>query len=156
VNRYLICVAAFLLGSALIAAVYLGLLTWAQGWGYALGQFRRDGAYVWAIIIAFGVESALYSILRLHLFMPVASTAPAGAMVGATGATSTTAMVACCVHHVTNVLPILGVSAAAGFLARYQRPFMLVGLAMNIAGILAMLMILYGQRRKLQAVVLTA
>jgi hypothetical protein len=33
---------------------------------------------------------------------------------------------------------------------------MLVGLAMNIAGILAMLMILYGQRRKLQAVVLTA
>ena len=50
---------------------------------------------------------------------------------GTSGGTSVTAMVACCLHHVTDVLPILGLSAAATFLTRYQRPFMLIGLGMN-------------------------
>jgi hypothetical protein len=71
---------------------------------------------------------------------------------GASGGTSATAMVACCIHHVTDVLPILGISAAASFLTRYQRPFMLVGLAMNFIGIIVMLAVLYRERRKLQPV----
>lgn len=71
-------------------------------------------------------------------------------MMGTSGATSATAMVACCIHHVTDVLPILGLSAAASFLTRYQRPFMLIGLAMNIVGIIVMLVILYRERQKLQ------
>jgi hypothetical protein len=58
-------------------------------------------------------------------------------------------MVACCIHHVTDVLPVLGLSAAATFLTRYQRPFMLVGLVMNIVGILVMLIVLYREYRKL-------
>lgn len=66
---------------------------------------------------------------------------------GASGGTSATAMVACCIHHVTDVLPILGLSAAASFLTRYQRPFMLIGLAMNMVGIIVMLVILYRERQ---------
>jgi hypothetical protein len=62
--------------------------------------------------------------------------------------------VACCIHHVTDVLPILGLSAAAGFLTRYQRPFMLVGLAMNLIGISVMLFVLYRERQKPQPVFL--
>jgi hypothetical protein len=73
-------------------------------------------------------------------------------MLGTSGGTSTTAMVACCLHHVTNVLPVLGLSAATAFLSRYQRPFMLVGLAMNIGGILFMLLVLYRARRRLYPV----
>ena len=71
---------------------------------------------------------------------------------GTSGGTSATAMVACCIHHVTDVLPILGLSAAAGFLARYQHPFMLLGLAMNLMGIGVMLFVLYRERQKLQPV----
>ena len=69
---------------------------------------------------------------------------------GASGSTSVTAMVACCLHHVTDVLPVLGLSAAATFLTRYQRPFMLVGLGTNILGILVMLSVLYREYRKIQ------
>jgi hypothetical protein len=58
-----------------------------------------------------------------------------GALAGASGGTSTAAMVACCAHHVTDVLPLLGLSAAATFLAEYRIPFMLVGLATNLIGI---------------------
>lgn len=149
-KRYLIPLAAFLLGSTLIAGVYFGILTWAQGWDYASSQFSLNFWYVVPIWVGFGIQAALYSILRFRLFLPTTNAGHTGAMMGTNGVTSTTAMVACCLHHVADVLPILGLSAAATFLTRYQRPFMLVGLGMNIIGIIAMLVVLYRERRKFQ------
>ena len=151
-KRYLIPLTAFLLGSTLMAGVYFGILTWAQGADYAASQFALNRWYVLPIWVAFGIQAALYSILRFRLFISTVSTGPAGAMMGTSGGTSVTAMVACCLHHVTDVLPILGVSAAATFLTRYQRPFMLIGLGMEIIGVIVMLVILYRERKKLQPV----
>ena len=91
-KRFFIPFVAFLLGSALIASFYIGILTWAQGWDYASSQFIRDRWYVIPIILGFGIQAALYSILRLRLFIPVTSTGHAGSMLGATGATSATPM----------------------------------------------------------------
>jgi len=153
-KRFFIPLAAFMLGSAFISSFYLGILTWLQGWDYASSQFLRDRWYVIPIILGFGVQASLYSILRFRLFVPVTSMHGTGTMMGASGGTSATAMVACCIHHVTDVLPILGLSAAASFLTRYQRPFMLVGLAMNLIGIGIMLFVLYRERQKLQPVLL--
>jgi hypothetical protein len=151
-RRYLIPLVAFLLGSSLMAGVYFGILTWAQGWEYASKQFLLNRWYVLPIWAGFGIQAALYSILRFRLFIPTTTTGHTGAMMGTSGGTSVTAMVACCLHHVTDVLPILGLSAAATFLARYQRPFMLVGLGLNTIGIIAMLVVLYRARQKLQLV----
>ena len=155
VKRFLMPLAAFVLGSAFIASFYIGILTWAQGWDYASSQLARDRWYVIPIIVGFGIQAALYTILRFRLFIPITSTGHAGSMMGASGGTSATAMVACCIHHVTDVLPILGLSAAASFLTRYQRPFMLVGLAMNLVGIGVMLFVLYRERQKFQLVLET-
>jgi hypothetical protein len=152
VKRYLIPLIGFLLGSSLMAGVYFGILIWAQGWEYASKQFLLNRWYVVPIWVGFGIQAALYSILRFRLFVPTTTTGHAGAMMGTSGSTSVTAMVACCLHHVTDVLPILGLSAAATFLTRYQRPFMLVGLALNLIGIVAMLIVLYRERQKLQPV----
>ena len=154
-KRFVIPIAAFVFGSAFIASFYIGILTWAQGWDYATSQLMRDRWYVLPIIIGFGVQAALYTILRFRLFIPITSTGHAGSMMSASGGTSATAMVACCIHHVTDVLPILGLSAAASFLTRYQRPFMLFGLAMNLIGIGLMLFVLYRERQKLQPVLET-
>jgi hypothetical protein len=151
-KRILMPLGAFLLGATFIATFYIGILTWAQGWNYASGQLSRDRWYVLPIIIGFGIQAALYAILRFRLFVPVSSTGHGGALMGASGGTSAAAMVACCIHHVTDVLPILGLSAAASFLTRYQRPFMLIGLGMNIIGILVMLYVLYRERQKLSTV----
>ena len=159
-KRILTPLAAFLLGSTFIASFYIGILTWAQGWDYASSQFVRDRWYVIPIILGFGVQAALYTVLRFRLFIPVTSTAYTGSMtpvkgvMSASGGTSATAMVACCIHHVTDVLPILGLSAAASFLTRYQRPFMLVGLAMNLIGIGVMIFVLYRERQKPQPLLL--
>lgn len=149
-KRDLIPLGAFLLGFSLIAGAYFGILTWAQGRDYAAGQFLLNRWYVLPIWIGFGIQAALYSILRFRLFVPVASPGHPGAILGANGATSTAAMVACCLHHAADLLPVLGLSAAAAFLARYQRPFMLAGLGMNVAGILVMLAVLYRERQKLR------
>lgn len=149
-KRFLIPLTAFILGSSLIAGAYFGILAWAQGWEYAASQFSLNRWYVLPIWLGFGIQAALYSILRFRLFLPTASTGHTGALMGTSGATSTTAMVACCFHHVTDVLPILGLSAAATFLTRYQRPFMLIGLTTEVIGIIGMLVVLYRERKKLQ------
>lgn len=148
-KRFLIPPLAFFLGSTLIASFYLGILTWLQGWDYAFSQFVRDRWYVLPITIGFGIQAAIYSILRFRLFIPATTTGHGGAVMGTSGTTSATAMVACCLHHMTDVLPILGLSAAASFLTRYQRPFMLLGLGMNILGIIVMLVVLYRERQKI-------
>src|SRR6266508_4059345 len=155
-RRYLIPTLAFVLGSSFIAGVYFGILTWAQGWQSALQIFLANRVYVIPIWISFGIQAALYSILRFRLFLPVTSSGHSGVLtpikgvMGTSGGTSVTAMVACCLHHVTDVLPILGVSAAATFLTRYQRPFMLLGLGLNLLGVLVMLIVLYREYQKVK------
>jgi hypothetical protein len=56
-------------------------------------------------------------------------------------------MVACCAHHVTDLLPILGISAAAAFLARYQSALMLVGLFTTYLGASIMVYFIFRERR---------
>ena len=151
-RRYLIPSIAFLAGSSLIAAIYFGILILAQGWVSAVDIFLPNRWYVIPIWISFGIQAGLYSVLRFRLFVPVTSQAHTGTVVGTSGGTSVTAMVACCLHHVTDVLPVLGLSAAATFLTRYQRPFMLASLGVNLIGILVILVILYRERKRLQPV----
>lgn len=155
-RRYLIPLNAFILGSLLIAGIYFGILIWAQGRESAMSIFLPNRWYVIPIWITFGIQAALYSILRFHLFIPTSVTAQSGAIspltgvMGTSGGTSVTAMVACCIHHVTDVLPVLGLSAAATFLTRYQRPFMLLGLGMNIVGMIIILIVLYREYQKVK------
>ncbi len=151
-RRYLIPPVAFLLGASLVAGIYFGILILAQGRDAALSVFLSNQWYVIPIWITFGIQAALYSILRFRLFIPTTSPGHTGALVGTSGGTSVIAMVACCLHHVTDVLPILGLSTAATFLTHYQRPFMLVGLGLNVIGMIVMLITLYREYRKIQPV----
>lgn len=146
-KRILIPLGAGLAGALLLTALYFGIVSWAESPKHALDQFWQDRWIVFPIIAGFGVQAALYTVLKLRLFVPVAAAGSSGGLMGAGGASSTLAMVACCVHHVTDVLPILGLTAAAAFLAEYRIPFMLVGLGMNLVGIIVMLAILFKARR---------
>lgn len=143
-------------GAAFLTAVYFGIVSWAESPQHALELFWEDRWIVFSIILGFGVQAALYIILKKRLFVPVTHTGPSGALTGASGGMSTAAMVACCAHHVTDVLPILGLTAAATFLAEYRTAFMVAGLGMTLAGIVFMLVVLIRERRKaLQMLTLT-
>ena len=147
-KRILWPVGAGILGTGLLTFLYFGIVSWAESPTHALNLFWEDRWIVLPIILGFGVQTALYVILKKRLFVPVTHTGPSGALTGAGGGMSTMAMVACCAHHVTDVLPILGLTAAAAFLAEYRIAFMLVGLGTTVLGIIVMLMILFKERRK--------
>lgn len=147
-QRILWPTAAFIMGAGFLTFLYFGIVSLAEGPQHALGLFGEDRWFVLPIILGFGLQSALYIILKKQLFIPVTQTAHSGAMTGVSGSVSTTAMVACCIHHLTDVLPILGLTAAAAFLAEYRTVFMVIGLGMTFLGIGVMLTILFKERRK--------
>ncbi len=137
-----------LAGVAFLTSLYFAIVSWAESPQHALDLFWDQRWIILPLIVGFGVQSALYIILKKRLFVPDTQPAAAGAITGAGGATSTLAMVACCAHHVTEMLPILGLTAAATFLAEYQTAFMLAGQGTTLAGIAVMLFILARERRK--------
>ena len=138
-------VIAGLLGALFLAGLYLGIVTLAQGWDHAAELFRQDKALIVPIIAGFGIQVGLYTFIRVGLH---ATARGMGTMTGAGGGTSTVAMVACCAHHVADVLPVLGLTAAATFLAAYRITFMLVGLGTTLSGIGIMLVIFARERRR--------
>lgn len=141
--------AAGFLGSGALTLLYFGIVSLAESRAHALQLFWDDRWIVLPIILGFGVQAALYTILKKRLFIPAAGAGAATtAYTGASGGMSTVAMVACCAHHVTDVLPILGLTAAAAFLAQYRVTFMVVGLGTTLLGILFMLVTLWKARQE--------
>ncbi len=131
------------LAAGALLGLYLGLITLAQGWQHAIEQFEIDLGFVLALAIGFGIQVGLFTYLRvLHARM-----AAGGVGMAASTGTSTAAMLACCAHHVSDVLPVLGLSGAAAFLGAYQTPLLWLGLGMNLAGIGFLLWKLRGLRQ---------
>ena len=128
-SRALLRPAVFgLLASLGLLAFYLGIITLAQGWGHALGQLADDRWFVGAIALGFGLQVGLFTYLRgLHAH------AMAGGVAASTG-TSATAMLACCAHHLADIVPIVGVAGAAALLNTYKIPMLWLGIIMNLAG----------------------
>lgn len=122
-----------MLAAASLLAMYLGLITLAQGWSHATRQLSDDRWYVLAIVSGFGVQVGLFVYLRgLHAQIA------AGGVATSTG-TGTAAMLACCAHHLADLLPVLGLSGAALFLTDYKIELLWLGIVMNLAGILYLL-----------------
>jgi hypothetical protein len=120
-----------LTAAAALLGVYLGIITLAQGAGHALAQLAADAAFIGPIAVGFGLQVAFFAELRA-----IGRHHGAGVAVTATGTgTSGTAMLACCAHHLVELLPLLGLSAAAALLEAYKTPLFVVGLTMNAVGV---------------------
>ena len=114
-----------------LLGVYLGIISLAQNVEHAFDQLAADFGFVSLIAAGFGIQIALFVELRA-----VDSRHRAAAAVTAAGTgTSAAAMLACCAHHVVDLLPLVGLSAAAVFLNAYRTPLFLVGIGMNLIGI---------------------
>lgn len=136
-------IAAGVLAAAALLGVYIGIISLAQGAEHALEQLATDAVFVGLIAAGFGTQIALFvelrAVDRLH------RSAAAVTAVG-TG-TSAAAMLACCAHHLVDLLPLLGLSAAAVFLNAYQTPLFLVSIGMNVIGIVVIARQLQRARR---------
>lgn len=135
-RRAVLSVAAGVVGGLALVGLYLGLVTWAQGPAHALELLWGDRLFVGLISAGFGTQVGLFTYLRL---LQRAMQRESVALAGAGTATSSISMVACCAHHLTDVLPIVGLSGLAVFLVDFRTPLMIVGIATNLVGIVVML-----------------
>ncbi len=124
-------IAAGVVGAAVLLGLYLGIVSLAQGIEHALQQLATDALFVGFISVGFGTQLALFAELRI---LDRQHRAAAAVTVAGTG-TSAAAMLACCAHHLVELLPLVGLSAAAVFLNAYKTPLLFVGIGMNIIGI---------------------
>ena len=125
------------LGAGLVAAVlmavfYIVVVRGASGsWIHLRDQIRQDWAYLTVILSGFGAQVALIAELRHQHRLNATSAAAGGTGAGA----SAVGMVACCAHHIADLLPFLGATGVAAFVTDYRLPIMLAGIAVNATGV---------------------
>lgn len=119
------------LAFAALLAFYVVALTLVSGWTFTAGQIAEFWMYVVPLAAGFGLQVALFARLR----EVVSRARQAGAVVAASGTTSTAAMVSCCAHYLANAAPVLGATGLVAFAAQFQEELFWLGLAFNAAGI---------------------
>ncbi len=124
-----------------LLAVYFLILTIANSFSHSIEQLRDMRYWITLLVLGFGIQAGLYSYIRQEIRLRKHSGA-ATSSVAAAGGISTTSMVACCAHHITDILPIVGASAAVIFLNQFQNLFLTAGVLSNIIGISLMLRII--------------
>lgn len=120
----------------MLLLIYAGVTTLAQGTQHMLEQTAR--LWYWLAILAagFGIQVGLFSFIRQALRERRAA---ATASVTASGGVSAGSMVACCAHHLGDILPLIGLAGLTAFLVKYQTFFIILGVLSNIVGITIML-----------------
>jgi len=132
-----------IVAAAALLGVYFTIISLAQGVEHALEQLAADAGFVGLIAVGFGTQAALFVELRAVDRRHRAAAAVTAAGTG----TSAAAMLACCAHHVVDLLPLVGLSAAAVFLNAYKTPLFVVAIAMNVIGIVVIARQLQRARR---------
>ena len=128
---------ALVLGYSLIVGLS------SRSWSHLMAQWRTDAMFIALVAIGFGTQMGLYRHVRTIIRGDGRATAVAA---GGTAA-STTAMVACCLHHLSDIVPFIGLSGAATFLIQYKVPVVVLSLVANGIGIALMLRTLRHARR---------
>ncbi len=121
--------ASAIASGATLLGFYVATMTAFNGWQAAVEQFQTLWWLLVPLSIAFGTQIGLFVRLKQSLRAKNAIAIATG------GASAGVGMLACCVHHATDVLPILGMSALSVFLIRYQQPLLFLSLGINLFGI---------------------
>lgn len=130
----------FMGGISLLLFYFLTLI-FANSLSHAISQFLQ--IWYWVLILAagFGSQIGLYSHIQNEIKETEEKKA-ASREIAASGGVSAVSMIACCAHHLIDVLPILGLSALFLFFAEYQMFFIILGVGTNALGIIFMLEII--------------
>lgn len=120
----------------LLLTIYFVILAVANSADHALEELARLWYWMVPLVLGFSAQVGLFAYAR------AATRGRRGVHahgVMASGGASTLSMVACCAHHVTDVLPVVGLAGAATVLAAYQGLFLLLGVLSNTVGLVYVL-----------------
>lgn len=126
--------------STVITSAYYGLLVVLMGGiRMANAQLSLYGPWMVVLLIGFSLQLTLFFYQRRYSrYLHTACTSGKGQMAASSGTTGV-AMLACCAHHLAEILPFIGIGAAGAILGRYQFQFIELGIASNLIGILFLL-----------------
>jgi hypothetical protein len=94
--------------------------------------FLTNGIFVYLIPLAVGIQMGLF---RYHRNITTGKIGGSEKMGMAGSATSSLTMVACCLHHVSDLLPAVGfILATSSFLIQYKDAIITIGLLANMIG----------------------
>src|SRR3989344_2369879 len=102
-----------ILTSSILLGVYFTILTLVSGWNFTQIQFANYWYFIVSLAVGFGIQITLYQYIKSL----VHSGTSMGKIVGVSGTTSTATMISCCAHYLVNLVPILGVTGLATFVA---------------------------------------
>lgn len=120
----------------LLNTFYFMILLIFTGLRATIMEFSRIWYWLISLSFGFGVQVSLFSYVKSKLKEKANSLKKE---VAVTGGISTTSMIACCAHHIAEILPLVGFSAMSIFLVKYQLIFILVGIFSNLLGIISIL-----------------
>ena len=126
------------LASGLLLLLYFTVVSFAESSTHAVEEVLSLWYLMVPLVAGFGLQVSLFTYSRHYVQMR----REGSASVGATGTMSTVSMIACCAHHLTDALPLLGLTTAAVFLTAYQTLFIGIGVLSNIIGITVVLAIM--------------
>ncbi len=142
-NRKFIIIGAT--ASLLLLAFYFVVLSLANSFSHAILQFNQMWYWILLLAAGFGLQAGLYFFIKEGIRSKQDKSSIVA--ITASGGVSAGSMVACCLHHLTDVLPLIGLTVAAVFLAQYQLLFIVIGVFSNLIGIIVMLEVI--QKNKL-------
>lgn len=117
--------------AGLILFYFLAMRVLAGSWNAAFSQFEQLWYFMIPLSIGFGIQVGLYAEIKRVL-----NNKNSTKIMAANTTASTVGMIACCAHHLTELLPFLGLSAASLFLVKFQTPLLIIGIVSNIFGII--------------------
>jgi len=121
-----------LIGVFALFMLYFLILTLANSFQHFIEEFTKMWYWISLLVIGFGIQVSLY--VYTKEFIKIKNKIGTGNIVVSSGI-STGSMVACCAHHLTDILPIMGLSVFAVFLDKYQLLFIIIGVLSNFIGI---------------------
>jgi hypothetical protein len=123
-------------GGTALFLIYFVILTFANSLDHAIEQFFQIWYWILILALGFGIQVGLYYYIKYSKNMKIEGGA---SEMAASGGVSTLSMIACCSHHLVDILPIIGLSVASAFLVKYQISFILIGVFSNLIAIQTML-----------------
>ena len=125
-------VAAGVVATLALAGFYAAVVAGASGSvEHLVDQALADWYLLGLIMTGFGVQVALLAELRRRHRLHAQAMAASGAGAGA----STAGMIACCAHHLADLVPFLGATGVATFLTDWRVTFMVVGIGVNAVAV---------------------
>ncbi len=127
-NGYPILLGLF--GFIFMIAFYFGVISLFESFDYAIRKFKTSGVLIVLLSLGFAYQ------IFLHVYMNQVLKRKSNKIVTATsGVASGTAMVFCCLHHVTDLIPIAGISLFGVLSPSFESVWMTVGLSINVIAI---------------------